>query len=77
MGTTKTWDIELIDNEGSAVFNFDPPYWNNDARLYQKPDTLNLIIEIKQIIDTIGFPTLRLGECKHLVIDKELKIINP
>ena len=74
-GNFKKWTIGNIDNGESKVFNYAPPYWNNDARLYQKPDTLKLIINNNENIDTIGFPTLRMGNCNHLIIDKNLKII--
>ena len=76
-GNLKTWNIGSLDNGSSKVVNYDPPYWNNDARLYQKPDTLYMIIKHKDNIDTIGFPTLSMGECKQLVIDKNLKIKSP
>ena len=43
-GNLKEWKLGYLNHGSSKVFNYDPPYWNNDARLYQKPDTLNLIL---------------------------------
>jgi len=37
-GDLKTWSIGSINNNSSKVFNYDPPYWNGDSRLYQKPE---------------------------------------
>ena len=76
-GNLKEWNLGDLDQGSSMVFNYDPPYWNNDARLYQKPDTLNLTITHDANIDTVGFPTLRMGECKQLILDKNLKIKSP
>ena len=76
-GALKEWNLGDLDQGSSMVFNYDPPYWNNDARLYQKPDTLNLIITHNDNIDTVSFPILRMGECKQLILDKNLKIKNP
>ncbi|MFZ4796282.1 MAG: hypothetical protein ACOYMA_02240 [Bacteroidia bacterium] len=73
-GKLTTWNFGSIEKGSSKVFNYDPPYWNNDARLYQKPDTLNLIITHDGTKDTIGFPTLRMGDCKQMILDKNLKI---
>lgn len=73
-GRFKSWDLGVLNQGSSIVFNYDPPYWNNDARLYQKPDTLHLILKQDAIFDTIYFPALRMGDCKHLIIDKKLKI---
>jgi hypothetical protein len=69
-GNLKTWNLGKMNQGSSKVFNYDPPYWNNDARLYQQPDTLNLIVFHNTNIDTIGFPTLRMGECKQLILDE-------
>ena len=76
-GNLKEWNLGKLDQGSSMVFNYAPPYWNNDARLYQKPDTLNLIITHNASIDTVGFPTLRMGECKQLILDGNLKIKSP
>ena len=76
-GNLKEWNLGDLDQGSSMVFNYAPPYWNNDARLYQKPDTLNLIITHNANIDTVGFPTLRMGECKQLILDENLKIKSP
>ena len=76
-GNLKEWNLGDLDKGSSMVFNYDPQYWNNDARLYQKPDSLNLIIIHNQEIDTVGFPTLRMGDCKQLILDKNLKIKSP
>lgn len=75
-GNLKSWDIGNISNNASKVFNYNPPYWNYDARLYQKPDSLQLILKRKGAIDTIGFPVMKMGECRHLTIDKHLTITN-
>lgn len=76
-GNLKEWNLGDLDQGSSMVFNYDPPYWNNDARLYQKPDSLNLIIIHNVVIDTVGFPTLRMGDCRQLTLDKNLKIKSP
>jgi hypothetical protein len=76
-GNLKTWNLGELDKGSSKVFNYDPPYWNNDARLYQKPDTLNLIITHNASIDTVGFPTFRMGDCRQLILDEDLKIKSP
>lgn len=76
-GNLKEWNLGNLDQGSSMVFNYDPPYWNNDARLYQKLDSLNLIIIHDEDIDTVGFPTLRMGDCKQLILDKNLKIKSP
>ena len=76
-GNIKTWDLGDINQGSSKVIHYDPPYWNADARLYQKPDTLSLIIKHNTNFDTIGFPTLRMGDCKHLILDEKLKIKSP
>ena len=76
-GNLKEWNLGDLDQGSSMVSNYAPPYWNNDARLYQKPDTLNLIITHNANIDTVGFPTLRMGECKQLILDENLKIKSP
>jgi len=73
-GNLNTWSLGDINQGSSKVFSYDPPYWNNDARLYQKPDTLNLIMTNDKNIDTVGFPTLSMGECKHLILDENMKI---
>lgn len=73
-GNLKNWEIGNIDNNTFKVFNYDPPYLNYDARLYQKPDTLNLIITHDGIKDTIGFPTLKMGSCRELIIHHNLKL---
>ncbi|MBK8968903.1 MAG: hypothetical protein IPM36_19965 [Lewinellaceae bacterium] len=73
-GNLKTWRIGNISNNASKVFNYDPPYWNYDARLYQKPDSLQLIFKHGGVTDTIDFPTLKMGECKHVTIDKNLRL---
>ncbi len=76
-GNLKTWDLGELNQGSSKVFNYDPPYWNNDAIFYKKPDTLNLIITHKKNIDTVGFPTLGMGVCKHLILDENFKIKSP
>ena len=76
-GNLKTWNLDELNQGSSKVFNYEPPYWNNDARLYQQPDTLNLIITHNTNIDTVGFPTLSMGDCKHLILDENLKIKSP
>jgi hypothetical protein len=76
-GNLKEWNLGDLDQGSSMVFNYDPPYWNNDARLNQKPDSLNLIIIHNKDIDTVGFPTLRMGDCEQLILDKNLKIKSP
>ncbi len=68
--------IGNINSGSSNVFNYDPPYMTNDARLYQKPDNLFLIVTHSGTLDTIRFPTLRMRDCKHLTIDKNLKIVD-
>ena len=75
-GNLKTWNIGGINQGSSKVLDYEPPYCIMDARLYQKPDTLNLIITYDKHIDTLGFPTLRMGECRHLVLDENFKIKN-
>lgn len=76
-GNLKSWDIGNISNNACKVFNYDPPYWNYDARLYQKPDSLQLVLKHSGgVIDTIGFPTLKMGACRHLAIDEHFTIIN-
>lgn len=76
-GNLKTWNIGSITNGASKVFQYDPPYWNNDSRIYQKPDTLNLIIMHDGMNDTIGFPTVGMGECKQVLVDSNFKIQSP
>jgi len=34
----------------------------------------NLIVTHITDIDTVGFPTLSMGDCKHLILDENLKI---
>ena len=73
-GNLKTWNLGTLNQGSSKVFNYEPPYWNLDTRLYQKPDTLYLIVKHITKIDTVGFPTLSMGDCKHLILDENLKI---
>ena len=71
-GTKSTWKLNELNN--SKVFNFQYDYWINDARNYQKSDTLKLILKSKTSIDTIDFPQLEMSKCYHLTLDKNLKI---
>jgi hypothetical protein len=66
-GDQESWDLGILKSEGSKVINYDPPYPNIGGRLYQNPDTLILIIQNGQFIDSVGFPTLRMGACRQLV----------
>lgn len=52
-GKLKTWNLGDLNQGSSKVINYDPPFRNNDSRLYQKPDTLNLIITHNANIDTV------------------------
>ncbi len=74
-GNLKTWDLGRVNQGSSKIFHYDPPFWNHDARLYQKPDTLELILIHKERSDTVGFPTLRMGECKWLILDENLELV--
>ena len=76
-GDFKAWSLGSIKDGAYSVINYDPPYANFDGRHYQNPDTLNLIITHNSTVDTIGFPTLRMGTCKHLILDKNLTIKQP
>ena len=35
-GNLKEWNLGDLSHGSSMVFNYDPPYWNNDARLDQQ-----------------------------------------
>ena len=73
-GNLKKWNIGELNNTSSKVINYDPPYRTNHARLYQKPDTLRLIFTHNEVVDTVGFPTISMGDCRQLIIDENLKI---
>lgn len=73
-GNVNSWIVGKIHNGDSKIFSYEPPYSIIDSRIYQETDSLNLIIRNEKGIDTIGFPKLRNGDCKHLLISKDLII---
>jgi hypothetical protein len=70
-GKLKNWEIGSLENGSSTVFNYDPPYLENDARSYQLPDSLKIIITHNKTSDTIAFPTFTMGNCRKLILDKD------
>lgn len=74
-GKYKTWEIGVVNQDGSNVFNYAPPYLYGDARKYMNPDTLFLLMRHDQTLDSIAFPNYALGTCVHLTINEQLKLI--
>jgi hypothetical protein len=74
-GKYMTWEIGSVNQDGSTVFNYAPPYMYGDGRKYMNPDTLFLLVRHNQILDSIAFPNYQLGTCVHLVVNEQLKLI--
>jgi hypothetical protein len=73
-GNVKNFIVGKIHNGDSKIFSYEPPYSIIDSRIYQEADSLNLIIRSERIVDTIGFPKLRNGDCNHFIIGKDRMI---
>lgn len=74
-GKYMTWEIGVVNQDGSNVFNYAPPYLYGDGRKYMHPDTLFLLMRHDQTLDSIAFPNYTLGTCVHLTINEQLKLI--
>lgn len=76
IGNFEPVEIGSLNRNDSKVFHYEPTYSVMSGRIYQKPDTLRVIISSKNPQDTIGFPTLSMGACRHLILNQNLDIVS-
>jgi hypothetical protein len=72
---TNSLEIGNIETGSSKVFNYETSHWYNKDRTIQKPENLKLIVQSGQVKDTIDFPVLKVGDCKRMILDRNLNLV--